>query len=229
ARLDKAGEAGPHAGDEARAAAEQAAVAVDRQHDDDRVGAREMRGLARRAIAPPTRFGDVRAHPAVGAEAVARVPGEQRLRLGEPGRVLRRARAWARDGGEMGDGQVGTRLQRFGRRLVDAAPDPRRIAGETEKNRLARRPERARLAGREQRIMTARGLPGDDELAADHVDPGVSVRRKRRQSRRIVAAFGGAIERAWRVTELRPGAEIWQRHGHSGGTPWLTARACGIK
>src|SRR5690606_35849051 len=45
-RLDEAGECGIHAGRKVRAAAEHAAIALDRQHDRDRVGARKMLGLA---------------------------------------------------------------------------------------------------------------------------------------------------------------------------------------
>src|SRR5262245_9926061 len=52
ARLDKAGKARPHAGLKPMRAAENAAIARNGKHDGDRIGAREMRGLARRAVAP---------------------------------------------------------------------------------------------------------------------------------------------------------------------------------
>ena len=54
ARLDKAREARPHAGAEAALPAEQAALAIDRQHDHHRIGAREVLRLAARTVAPPT-------------------------------------------------------------------------------------------------------------------------------------------------------------------------------
>ena len=74
AGLDEAGEARIHALRKARLAAEQAALAVERQHDDDRIGAREMLRLAGVAFAPPAGGGDPRRRAAIGAEAVARVP-----------------------------------------------------------------------------------------------------------------------------------------------------------
>ena len=46
ARLQESGERGIHAGREARLPAEQAALAVDRQHDDDRIDARKRLDLA---------------------------------------------------------------------------------------------------------------------------------------------------------------------------------------
>ena len=58
ARLDEAREARPHGGGEAAGAAEHAAIARDRQHDDDRIGARKMLGLAGRAIALPAGLDD---------------------------------------------------------------------------------------------------------------------------------------------------------------------------
>src|SRR5262249_60069920 len=83
ARFDEAGEARPHGRGEARRAPEQAMLALHRQHDDDRIGARKMLGPARRTLALPAALDRVGRGAAVGAEAMARVPGEQRLRLGD--------------------------------------------------------------------------------------------------------------------------------------------------
>ena len=88
ARLHEAGEAGKHPRREAVLAAEHAAVAVDRQHDDDRIGAREMLGAAGRAVAPVAALGRPGRLAAAGAEAVALVPGDQAARLGERSEVV---------------------------------------------------------------------------------------------------------------------------------------------
>src|SRR5687767_12320782 len=53
AGLDEARKARPHVGDEAPGAPEQAALAVDRQHDHHRIGARKMLDLAGRTFAFP--------------------------------------------------------------------------------------------------------------------------------------------------------------------------------
>src|SRR5262245_60413463 len=82
--LDEPGEAGPHAGLKTMRAAEHAALARDRKHDHDRVGAGEMLGAAGRAVASPTGFDQIgRGRPAIRAKAMARMPVEQRLAFGE--------------------------------------------------------------------------------------------------------------------------------------------------
>src|SRR5450755_1640244 len=79
ARLDEAGQARPHGRHKTRAAAEQAALAVACQHDSHRIGAREMFGLALRAIALPAGLHGLRRRAAIGAEAVAQMPVQHRL------------------------------------------------------------------------------------------------------------------------------------------------------
>src|ERR1700722_13200654 len=65
AGLDKAGKARPHVRRKARAAAEQAILAVDRQHDDDGIGTREMLHAAGRAVAPPAGVDRLARRPAI--------------------------------------------------------------------------------------------------------------------------------------------------------------------
>src|SRR3569832_1707690 len=81
ARLDEPGKARPHARHEAGRAAEQAVVAVDRQHDDDRVGAREMLRLAIRTVAPLAGVDGARQQTTIGAIAMPRMPLQNRLRI----------------------------------------------------------------------------------------------------------------------------------------------------
>ena len=85
-------------------AAEHAAVAVDRQHDDDRIGARKMlrscRTGNRAASRPATTWVGA---PQFGAEAVARMPAEQRLGLGERRQMIGVDQALHRDRAQVGD------------------------------------------------------------------------------------------------------------------------------
>src|SRR6516162_8525008 len=81
--LDETGEARPHAGLKAMRAAENAALARDRQHDHDRIRAGKMLRPARGAITPPAGFDEVGRGPAVGAKAMTRMPVEERFALGE--------------------------------------------------------------------------------------------------------------------------------------------------
>src|SRR6516162_3532630 len=81
--LDKPGEARPHAGLETIRAAEHAALARDRKHDHDRVGAREMLRAAGRAIASPAGFDEIGRGPAIRAKAMARMPVEERFAFSE--------------------------------------------------------------------------------------------------------------------------------------------------
>ena len=68
---------------------EQRAAIMLGDHDDHGVDAREMLGVAIRAAAPPAGAEDRRRGPAIGAEAVARVPVDQRARRGEGRRLAR--------------------------------------------------------------------------------------------------------------------------------------------
>src|SRR6516162_6091055 len=86
--LDKSGEARPHGRHEPWRTAEQTVLAVDRQHDRHRVGAREMFGLAFRAVAPPASLRRLRRLAAICTEAVARLPVQQRLCLSDRRQVL---------------------------------------------------------------------------------------------------------------------------------------------
>src|SRR5262249_61559018 len=81
ARLDEAGEARPHRRGEACRAPEQAVLALDRQHDHDRVGAGKMLDLAGWALTLPAALDSIGGRPAVGAKERARVPGGQTLGL----------------------------------------------------------------------------------------------------------------------------------------------------
>src|SRR5690606_21682098 len=74
ARLHEAGKARIHARREAGLTPEQAALTVDREHDDHRVGARKVRRATLRAVAAPAGIGHLREGSAQSAEAVRPVP-----------------------------------------------------------------------------------------------------------------------------------------------------------
>ena len=61
---------------------------MDGEHDHDRIGAREMLHFAGRAIAPPAAFNERCRGSAIRAEAMPRMPIEQRLSLGERRQVV---------------------------------------------------------------------------------------------------------------------------------------------
>ena len=92
ARLHETGEAGEAAARALAIPAEQGALTADREHDDDRIGAREVRCAAIGAAPHPAG----RYHPgrrsALGAEAMPRVPVDQRAGLGEDRRLAGRDR-----------------------------------------------------------------------------------------------------------------------------------------
>src|SRR5215510_10600396 len=69
-------------------AAEHAAIARNRQHDRDRIGAWEMLGVARRAVAPPAGLDRLGGRAAVRAEAMALMPIEQWLAFRERRQML---------------------------------------------------------------------------------------------------------------------------------------------
>src|SRR5258708_3195799 len=187
ARLDEAREARPHVGDEAAGTPEQAALAVDRQHDDDRVGAREMLGLAARAFALPAGLQDVGLRAAVRAEAMARMPGEQRLGFRERRKMIRRDETLYGNRAQIGDEEIVAPFQRFGGFGIERDAEASGIAVEAEKHRLGDRRKRVRVLRSKQRVWSIRGLAHDDQLAADRERVGASVRGASRQERRVAA------------------------------------------
>src|SRR5512139_233292 len=101
----------PHRRHETRAAAEETPVAVGRKHDNDRVGAREMFGLALRAIPPPAAADRLRRSPAIGAEPVACVPMQHGLRFGNRWQMVSCDKALHRDRAEVRNLQIAARFQ----------------------------------------------------------------------------------------------------------------------
>src|SRR2546430_10709447 len=119
-------------------AAEHATIARDRQHDRDRIGAREMLGLARRAVAPPAGLDRLGGGAAVWAEAVARMPAEQRLAFRERRQMLGRDQAAQRDRAQVHDLEGAAGLER-GRGLgLDPDREPWGAIDEAEKGGLGR-------------------------------------------------------------------------------------------
>ena len=90
-------------GGEPAGAAEQAAVAAHRQHDDDRIGAREMLDLAGRAGALPAAVDHVGRDAAIGAEPVPGVPVQHRLGLGQRRQMVGVDQALDRDRAQIDD------------------------------------------------------------------------------------------------------------------------------
>ena len=167
AGFEKAGEARIHALGKARLAAEQAVLAIDREHDDDRIGARKMLRLAGVALAPPARRGDARRRAAIGAMAVAGVPMEDRLGLPEDGE-RRRARP-------------GLARRSSADRRVPGRPGRERSACAGRRSRRCDRrfprPRRRRAARR----RPARRAPSTPSSASKRAPPSAATVHKREQ------------------------------------------------
>src|SRR5262249_14284387 len=81
-RLNVAGKTRPHGRYKPRRTSEQAPFVVTCQHYHNRIGARKMLGLASRAVAPPAATDKLCCAAAVRAKAMARVPVQHGLCLG---------------------------------------------------------------------------------------------------------------------------------------------------
>ncbi len=106
----------------------------------------------------PACVGSVAA-PQLATEAMARVPAEDRLGLGERRHVRGFDLALHRDGAQIDQLEIVARLQRLDRGRVDADAEARRVVEEPEKHHLARGAERARFVRRKQRIERRRRSP----------------------------------------------------------------------
>src|ERR1700674_1620025 len=174
ARLDEPRKARPLALGKARLAAQQAALAIDCQHDDDWIGARKMLGATGRAIAPPARLDRLRGRAALRAEAVARMPAEHGLGLRQRRAVFGRDETAGRDAAQIRDEEIVAAFQRLGRVGIDADREQRRSVKAAEKDPLAIpvppvipiRRERGGLREGECRIVMGRSPTQADELAA---------------------------------------------------------------
>src|SRR3981081_2775368 len=69
---------------------------------------------ATRTIAPPARFDDIARRPAIRAEAMPRVPGEQRLAFRQRRQMIGLDDAAHRDRAQVGDEKVLACLERLG-------------------------------------------------------------------------------------------------------------------
>src|SRR5579862_9089264 len=118
-RLDEAGKTRPHGGRKARRAAKHAALARDRQHDRDRIGAGKMLHFAGRAIAPPAAFNHPRRRPAVGTVAMAPMPAEHGFGLGEWRQMNGVDQTMHRDRTDVRDFQIVPRLERLNTRRIE--------------------------------------------------------------------------------------------------------------
>ena len=157
----------------ARLAPEQAIVAIDRQHDDDRIGAREMlrpctTSHSRRQPAAATRVD----RAAIGAIAMARMPMHQRLGLPEdadefgrragPGVAIERMSTSASRRDPARPARAGRGSRRWRRRATRPRRRPAtpRRSGAPPGNRPSRATTAARRAPRSRRGETAdRGRP----------------------------------------------------------------------
>ena len=145
---------------------------------------------------------------AIGAEAMARMPGEQRLRLGERREMLGSDQSLHGDRAQVGDEQIGALLQRLGGLGIERDAEAAGLAGQSEKHRLGGRRERARFLGAEQRVGAVRGLAHHHEFAADRERAARPVGRAGGKERLVAAALGDARQNAGGIAEQRLRPEI---------------------
>src|SRR5215831_15048587 len=113
ARLDETRKARPHALGKAGLPAKEAALTMDRQHDDDRIGTRKMLGAARRAITAPAGLHGSGRRTTIRAKAVASVPRKHGFRLRQRREVLGRHQGAGRDATQVRDDEIATAFQRL--------------------------------------------------------------------------------------------------------------------
>ena len=187
ARLDEARETRPHPGLEAMRSAEQAALALDREHDGDRVGARKMLRLAGRTIAPPATLDCVGRRPAIRAESVARVPVQQRLAFRERRQMVGIDEAAHGDRAQIEDEEVVARLEWLDVFGIESHGESCGAVAEPKKDALRCAAKPARLDRREQRIVAARAFLQHHQFAADRVAAGALVCLAGREEARVGA------------------------------------------
>src|SRR5262249_50341789 len=164
----------------------------------------EVLRLAVWTIAPPPGVGCNRRRAAVGAETMARVPGEHRLGFGQCRDVFGGYQPLNRDRAQIDDEEAWLALEQFRRRRIDRGPIARDAALQAEKHGFADRGERARFRQTEQRVRLAR-LAQDKEFAADQISAGLCIECGERA---VITAVAGAVERVCDITEKRPRSEV---------------------
>jgi hypothetical protein len=211
AGLHKPGETGPHGVGKSARAAEHAIAAIDRQHDDDGIGAGKMRGRAGRAIAPPAALGWLSGGAAVGAKPVARVPMQQRLGLGERGQMIGGDQSLHGNGAQIDDHEIMARFERARDRGIEPVAKARRALEQTEKYDLGAFAERARLGKRKRRVVDAGGFLEHDQFAADDIGGGLRMILRVREPGGVGAALRHPFDPALGIAERRFRTEIRMR------------------
>ena len=163
----------------------------------------------------------LRRRAAIGTEAVARVPVQHGLGLGDRRQVLGVDQALDGDRAQVGDEKVAARFQRFGGGRRDADAETRGAIERAEKDRFGRRRQRARLVERKQRRVERGAFARHDHLAANDVGAGLGVGSEPIDRGSVGAEFGGALDAAAGISEAWFRTEIGAR-GH-----WRQIRTVG--
>ena len=198
-------------------AAEQAALAVDRQHDHDRIGAREMLGLAVRAVALPAAFDHV-----ASARRNSRRSGDARASAAPPWprRAAADGRASTRPCTAIERRSVTSRSSRAfsASAAAGAMPMPKRPAPSMRPRKTVSVAGAERRASASVNSGSLSGAPffEHDQFAADDVGAGARSRGQRVERRAVGAPLGGALDAAVGVAEARFRAEIGARRTSRG-------------
>ena len=174
-------------------------VAFNRKHDDDRIGAREMLGLALRAVAPPSGLRHIRSvrrnsSRSRGAHASAASPSPRAI----GGRCSATTRPWTAIE-RRSVTKIARDLQRFRRRPADADAEPACAIERAEEPVSPAAPSAASA------IVNSGSLLVRPLFAARPISPPIA-RRRRRAARRAAATcallraqLGRTLDRALRV------------------------------
>ena len=192
AALDEAGERREERARPRGLAAEQAALAVEHEHDHHRVGAREVLGRARVAPAGPAAVLRARRLAAAGAEAVAGMPVQQVARLRRDRRVAGREeardRAQLREVRDAVEAELRERLGAVG----EIGREVRDAVGDAEEDGLGRGLAAVEQGGRRPRQLRRVAACARAETGAR---PAARAWRRRRAARAARRRRGAAARR----------------------------------
>src|SRR5580692_3547373 len=208
--LDETGQRRIHALWKPRLTAKQTGIAIHREHDDDRIGAREVDRFANRAIPPPARHRDLSRRAAIRAEAVARVPVHERLGRRQHRSLVLRHEAAHRDRPQVDELQVFatrddqnapiekavTRVRvQFDSLVRQKSDKDWRANGRETQERFDLRPAKRRdLAHRKEWIESLFSIPRYRHLASDQERARILAGPQASDLDGTLAPIGSAIE-----------------------------------
>ncbi len=159
-----------------------------------------------RAIAPPAALHDIGQVPAIGTEAMPRMPVQQRFCLGEWCKMFRCDEALHGDRAQIRNDEADCRPSSLPARSGDRKTKTRSLTVASQGKCV---PARSRWMQRHAARTADRRCPRflqQHHLAADEIEAARCIRSASIQKSRIGPMLGGARDGAVDVAQLRPGA-----------------------